>query len=546
MCYKCSLQVIMLNKNIRPGIQNYLVYILLTVVTLAVFYQVKQYDFINIDDNIYVTENIHVLSGMTFEGFLWAFRTTDAEFWHPLTWLSLMFDSQLYGLNAGGYHFTNLILHILSTLLLCWLFIRMTQSVWKSAFVGAIFALHPLHVESVAWIAERKDVLSAFFWMLTLCLYVRYTEKPVISRHLSVLFSFTCALMSKAMVVTLPVIMILLDYWPLRRFESKNGKILSWQVKEKIPFFALSIIFSAVTLYAQYKPTAKHFSFPLGSRISNALVSIIGYPAKIIWPQDLTIYHPFSADIPHWQVLSAILLILVISFTVIVVVKRFPYLFVGWMWYVVTIAPVIGIIQISSHAQSMADRYSYLPSIGISIMLAWGIPTLFPSENNRTRVLLPAGIAILAILAVITWKQCSYWKNNIELSNHVLQLTKDPPFAYHIRGIIHGECGQYNLAINDFNEAIRLKPDYFKAYYNRGFAYAKINNYQRAVEDYGHAIKISPDYAMAYAKRGIAYYNLGQYPLAVQDLKESIRLNPNDEESRLLLKSAMEKEKRLK
>lgn len=201
--------------------------------TLAVFWQVNQYDFINIDDEVYVTENLHVRSGITLDGLRWAFSTTYAEFWHPLTWLSLMLDYQLYGLNAGGYHLTNLILHILSTLLLFWLFNRMTGMIWRSAFVAALFALHPLHVESVAWIAERKDVLSAFFFMLTLCLYVYYTEKPDIKKYLLVLFSFTCGLMSKSIVVTLPVILILLDYWPLNRFESKKNNLILWQLKEK-------------------------------------------------------------------------------------------------------------------------------------------------------------------------------------------------------------------------------------------------------------------------------------------------------------------------
>ncbi len=217
----------MLNKlNINPRKQKLIVYIALTLVTLAVFWQVNHYGFINLDDPVYVMENSHIQSGITLDGFRWAFSSTYAEFWHPLTWLSLMFDYQLHGLNAGGYHLTNLILHILSTLLLFWLFNRMTGAIWRSAFVAAFFALHPLHVESVAWIAERKDVLSAFFWMLTLCLYVYYTEKPVIKRYLPVVFFFVCGLMSKPMVVTLPVIMILLDYWPLGRFESQKLKAI--------------------------------------------------------------------------------------------------------------------------------------------------------------------------------------------------------------------------------------------------------------------------------------------------------------------------------
>src|SRR5208337_4105943 len=250
----------MLNKiNISPEKQKLIIYIVLILATLAVFWQVNQYDFVNLDDQIYVTENGNIQSGITREGFRWAFSTIYAAFWHPLTWLSLMFDNQLHSLNAGGYHLTNLILHIMSTLLLFWLFNRMTGAIWRSAFIAAIFSLHPLRVESVAWIAERKDVLSEFFWMLTLCLYVYYTEKPVIKRYLPVVFSFVLALMSKPMVVTLPVIMILLDYWPLRRFESQKlegnptivvtRKVLLKLLWEKIPFFILSAVFSIITLY---------------------------------------------------------------------------------------------------------------------------------------------------------------------------------------------------------------------------------------------------------------------------------------------------------
>src|SRR5208337_4566358 len=234
----------MLNKvNINPRKQKLIVYIALTVVTLAVFWQVNHYGFINLDDPVYIMENNHIQSGITLAGIRWAFSSTYAEFWHPLTWLSLMLDYQLHGLKAGGYHLTNLILHILSTLLLFWLFNRMTGAIWRSAFVAALFAVHPLHVESVAWIAERKDVLSAFFWMLTLCMYVYFTEKPVIKRYLPVVFCFVLALMSKPVVVTLPVILIFLDYWPLKRFEFREGHFVLWQLKEKIPLFILSAVF---------------------------------------------------------------------------------------------------------------------------------------------------------------------------------------------------------------------------------------------------------------------------------------------------------------
>src|SRR5208337_4804419 len=348
----------MLNEiNISARKQKLIIYVILTVVTLAVFWQVNQYGFVNFDDYVYVIENDHIQSGITPDGFRWAFSTTYAEFWHPLTWLSLMFDYQLHGLNAGGYHVTNLILHILSTLLLFWLFNRMTGALWRSAFVAALFALHPFHVESVAWISERKDVLSAFLGMLTLCLYVYYTEKPVIKRYLPVVISFILALMSKPMVVTLPLILILLDYWPLGRLGSlkttnnrtdimpvytnqqkqktklqketfrgnispsnkqrlsetgiasiRHGGLLLW---EKIPFFVLSAVLVIIMLYAPDKPLEKGFS--LASRLANAPVSFVIYLGEIFWPHDLSIFYPFADQLPRLQVGGYVLLIIVIS-----------------------------------------------------------------------------------------------------------------------------------------------------------------------------------------------------------------------------------------
>jgi tetratricopeptide (TPR) repeat protein len=570
MWYKYLGQVTMLNKiNISPQRKILIVYIVLAVVTVAVFWQVHQYDFINFDDDVYVTQNSNIQSGITLDGFRWAFSTTHAEFWHPLTWISLMLDYQLFGLNAGGYHLTNLILHIISALLLFWIFNRMTGSIWRSAFIAGLFAIHPLRVESVAWIAERKDVLSAFFWMLTLCLYVYYTEKPAIRRYLLVLFSFVCGLMSKSMVVTLPVVMILLDYWPLGRLQSqkiganltdvvlvstnqgskktksKKGTLKKnispphdqelsetkiagifplWQLREKIPFFILSAVFSILTYYAQHKPSIKDYPFSLGSRIANAPVSFVTYLEKTFWPHNLAVVYPFSDQLPAWQVMSATLLIIIISAAVIAMVKRLPYLFTGWLWYVITILPVIGIIQVGD---PMADRYIYLPSIGIAIMLAWGIPSFIKSEEIRKKILFPAGIAVFAILAVLTWQQCGYWKNSITLFNHALQVTKDNYLAHNARGVIYAKFGQYQQAIEDFNETIRLQADYANAYYNRGLAYIELSQYQRAIGDFNETIRLQPVYADSYYNRGNAYTELGQYQRAFENYNEVIRLNPN-------------------
>jgi len=507
--------------NITPGRQKLFVYVFLAVVTLAVFWQVNQYDFINVvDDNIYVTENSHIKSGITPEGIRWAFSTKYADLWHPLLWISFMFDYQLYGLNAGGYHLTNLFLHILSSLLLFWLFNRMTGAVWKSAFVAAFFALHPLHVESVVWIAERKDVLSAFLGMLTLCLYVYYTEKPVIRRYLFILLFFVCALMSKPMVVTLPLIMILLDYWPLGRFELKKGNLLLWQLKEKIPFFILSIVFSIMTIYAHHNRPIEHF--PLGSRLANAFVSFVTYLEKTFWPHNLAVYYPFPEQIPLWQVSGATLLIILISVVVIVTVRRLPYLFVGWLWYVIAILPVIGILQDSD--QAMADRYHYLPSIGISVMLAWVIPLLFKNENTRKQILFAVAISFFTIMSFLTWKQCGYWKNSRELFKNTLQATKNNGVAHNCLANALSDEGKIEEAIYHYNEAIRIYPDFVDAYTNRGIAYANLGQHQRAIEDFSKVIYLQPNSAVAYQNRGIIFIVQGNKNLGCRDAQKACEL----------------------
>ena len=517
----------MFNKlNISPDKRKFIVYTVLILVTLAVYWRVNQFDFVNFDDPIYVTNNGHIQSGLTPDGFRWAFSTRYLELWHPLLWLSFMFDYQLHGLNPAGYHLTNLILHILSALLLFWLFCRMTGAVWKCAFVAALFALHPLHVESVAWIAERKDVLSAFFWMLTLCLYVYYTEKPVIRRYLLVLFSFVCALMSKPMVVTLPLIMILLDYWPLKRFESRKANLVLWQLKEKLPLFILSAVLIIITFFIPNPDAAKLAkSFPLNSRLANAPVSFMTYLEKTLWPHDLAVFYPFSDQLPIWQVLGVMLPIIIISIAVIVTVKKMPYLFVGWFWYAITILPVLGITQLRSF--SMADRYHYLPSIGIAVMLAWGIPSLIKSNDMRKNILFPLGVSFIFIISLITWEQCGYWKNSFILFNHALRVTNNNYLAHGNLASALGDEGKFEDAIFHYNKAISIIPFYDVIYYNRGIAYYSLGQKQRAMEDFKEAIRITPDYAAAYYNMGIIYLDLGRYKNAIENYSEVIRISPD-------------------
>ena len=520
------LEPALLNKiNISPEKQKLIIYIVLILATLAVFWQVNQYSFVNFDDHVYVTQNIHIQSGITLDGCRWALGTHYLGLWNPLVWLSFMFDYQLYGLNAGSYHLTNLILHILSALLLFWLFNRMTGAIWKSAFVAAFFALHPLHVESVAWIAERKDVLSAFFWMLTLCLYVYYTEKPVIKRYLPVVFSFVVALMSKPMVVTLPVIMILLDYWPLGRFELRKSDLMLWQLREKIPFFILSAVLVFITLYNPSGHDTSLKAFSLLSRLANTPVAFVTYMGRTFMPNGMAYYYPFSDQLPVWQVFGTSLLIISISAAAIVMVKRFPYFFVGWLWFAITILPVIGIIQVSLiMPYSMADRYHYLPSIGIAVILAWGIPFLIKREDTRKKILLPVSIAALSIMAVFTWQQCGYWRDNASLFGHALQVTKDNYFAHNSLGADLFKNGKLKEAMYHYNEAIRLNPNATDFYNNRGICYFALGQPQSAVEDYNKAVALNPEFADAYYNRGVAYVKLGRNQSAFDDFSDAIRL----------------------
>jgi len=567
---------------------TYLIIVFLIVTSCIAYGRILGNGFVNLDDPTYVTQNNYVQKGVTLEGVRWAFTTLHAEFWHPLTWLSLMFDYQLHGLKPGGYHLTNLILHILATLLLFWFFNRATGAIWRSAFVAAIFALHPLHVESVAWIAERKDTLSAFFWMLTLCLYIYYTEKPVFKRYLLVLLCFACGLMSKSMLVTLPIVMILLDYWPLNRLQLRKdenpnlpdfipvqsdirqqkdrlkkgalkkkispanvqkisetkfaGIVPLWQLSEKIPFFILSAIFTLITFYAQHRPSSK--GFPLSSLISNALISYATYLGKTFWPYDLVVFYPFIEQLPVWEVFGAMLLLLLISLTVITTVKRWPYLFVGWFWYIVTLLPVIGIFN-NVGTQARADRYTYLTIIGIGIMLAWGIPLLFQREEIRKKILLPAGVLVLVVLAFLTWQQCGYWKNSIVLYERALQITKNNDLAHYNLGNELKDQGNMEEALKHFLEAVKINPNAADAHNNIGIILElNFKKYDEAIYHYRRALQIDPDNPGIHFNLGIALAAKGERQEAIRHFQRAIYLKPDYEAARQWLRLTMDGEQK--
>ncbi len=550
--FRYDTEIFMINKmNIDIKKQTFGIYIFLVVITLAAYRQVHQFEFINFDDIVYVTQNHYVQSGLTFDGIRWAFSTLHAEFWHPLTWLSLMIDYQIYGSNAGGFHVTNLIFHILSTLLLFWLFHRMTGAVWKSAFVAALFAIHPLHVESVAWVSERKDVLSVFFWMLTLCFYIYYSEKTDFKRYLLVFISFLFALLSKPMVVTLPVIMILLDYWPLRRFNLHKHNVILWQCKEKAPFIILSAIFTIISVCAQYYNIVD-FQYPLSSLYINSLYSFVTYLEKTFWPYNLSVYYDFLYQMPMWQIIFYCLLIVFISISSVIYAKRYPGLFVGWLWYAITILPVIGILPRGFN--NLADHFTYLPLTGIFMMIAWGTPILIKNQLIKNYFIIPAAILFIFISAFLSWQQVGYWRKSIDLARHSLKVTQNNYMAHNNIGPDLAKEGKIEEAIYHYNEAIRLNPFYADAYNNRGVVYVEMGQYKKALEDFNKSIqcyanainnknkvsfsigpseevisvRINSLLAGAYNNRGITYFNLGDYMNAINDFNISIRLKDDN------------------
>ena len=426
--------------------RDILVCLFLVMATLAVYWQVQNYDFVNFDDNIYIIENYHVQRGLTTENIIWAFTdgTLISNYWHPLTWISHILDFQLYGMNAGGHHLTNLLFHIANTLILFLVINKMTGHLWRSGFVAALFALHPLHVESVAWVAERKDVLSTFFWMLTMWAYSRYAAKPKFNKYFVALIFFVMGLMSKPMLVTLPFVLLLMDFWPLGRLqlgqEIKEGHIKVQKssalhlVVEKIPFFALTAIASVAAYITQRKGgavPAMDFDL-LKMQTANAIVSYVSYIGKMIWPGKLAVYYPHPGMLPVWQVVGAGLLIACVSVFGVWKWRKFPYFTFGWFWFLGTFVPVIGFVKIGKFL--MADRYTYVPLIGIFIIIAWGVPELVAHWRHREIWLTTLATVLLSILIVVTWKQVQYWENGITLFKHTLKHTSNNYKIHHALG----------------------------------------------------------------------------------------------------------------
>jgi tetratricopeptide (TPR) repeat protein len=501
---------------------------------VAIYARVWHHDFVSYDDTKYVGENSIVLAGLTSRGVAWAFTTgTDAN-WFPLTWLSHMLDVQLYGMNAGGHHLTNLLLHIVSTLLLFGVLYWMTGGLGRSAFVAALFAVHPLHVESVAWVAERKDVLSTVFLMLTLWAYVWYVRGPRMSRYALVFLSFALGLMSKPMLVTLPFVLLLLDVWPLGRMDrSRNQRSVAMTlVREKLPLFALAIASSVVTFFVQRAggAVARLDALPFSLRVANALVSYVAYIGKMLWPTKLAAFYPYPQSLSPALVLGAIVILIGVSVVVIRARLRYPYLLVGWLWYLGTLVPVIGLVQVGN--QAMADRYTYVPLIGLLIMVAWGIPDVLARWRYRT-IALPAAAGLVIVACTITARgQVSYWRNSTTLFTHALAVTRDNHIAENNLGRALAGDGKVAEAIVHYNEALRIKPQFATAHTNLGAALMKQGKVDEAIAHFSEGLRLKPEFAEAHSDLGAALASKGRIAEAIAQYTEAVRLKPDFVEAR--------------
>jgi tetratricopeptide (TPR) repeat protein len=528
--------------------------------------------FVNFDDRPFVYENSHVQQGLSAASIGWAFRTIEGSFWHPLTWLSFMVDRQLFGQEPWGFHLTNLLFHAANTVLLFLALRRMTGAAWRSAFVAALFGLHPLHVESVAWVAERKDVLSTFFWMLAMLMYARYAGQSKVqspesiaaeeaaassiqgaesairsssspdatspvARHASLYYAlalafFICGLMSKTMVVTLPLVLLLLDWWPLERVRAdvRPPGLKPWLVLllEKVPFLSASLVFGALTLYSQGTTGALRgvADYPLVLRAQNAMLSCLQYLEQAVWPVGLAVYYPYPAASPAWIVLLGMALLALVSVLAILARRGRPYVAVGWFWYLVTLLPVSGLIQMGG--QSHADRYTYVPLVGVFLLAAWGAADLARRWRHGRPALALAAIAIIGALIPATRRQVSYWKDSETLFRHALAVTRDNDLAQNNLGAALLGKGRLDEAIDHLREAVRLAPARTEARINLGIALSRQGKLDEAAAQLQAALSLAPNTALGHSGLGDVLSAHGNPDAAIGHYREAIRLAPGD------------------
>jgi tetratricopeptide (TPR) repeat protein len=499
--------------------------------TLAVFWRASANGFIDYDDDI--TKNPHVQAGLTLPSIAWAFTTVQSANWHPLTWLSLQLDYEIHGLDAAGFHLTNVGLHAANTLLLFLALRRMTGAAWRSGVVAALFALHPLHVESVAWLAERKDVLSTLFAMLTLLAYARYRERPGLARYLFVVLAFALGLTAKPMLVTLPCVLLLLDYWPLGQIAPAGaavGKQAGWRwlVLEKTPLLSLSAACCVVTWYAQEQDRAIRSVevYPVAVRLANALNAYVAYIGKTLWPVDLGAYYPHPGRSLSWGAAAwSGLLLAVASGLVLRTVRKFPYLAVGWSWYLGTLVPVIGLVQVGE--QAMADRYTYFPLIGLFMAATWGLADLAARWRRQSAAGAVAALA-LTLCSVLGWLQVPCWHDDETLWRHALAVTTSNAQAHNYLGAALGKQRRHEEAIAEFFAALRLAPGYAEAHYHLGVALAKVGRTAEAAEHYRTALQLDRSETQVHEQLGLALATLGQVDEAERHFRAALLSNPGN------------------
>lgn len=508
-----------------PAPGQWPVYVALAAATILLYWQVHSFEFVNYDDTDYVSANPTVQQGLSWKNIGWAFTTGHASNWHPVTWLSHMLDCALFGVKPGAHHLTNLFLHVANTLLLFGLLKKFTGAVWRSAFVAALFALHPLHVESVAWIAERKDVLSMLFFLLTLAAYFRYAKKPKPGSYVLVLVLFAVGLMAKPMLVTLPCVLLLLDFWPLKR-----ARKWPTQVLEKLPMFAMVVGSSITTYFAQkgYGAVQSVSQIPVADRLANAALSYLRYLEKMLWPVDLAIPY-IGLRLAAWHVALGAVFTCGISITALRLAKTRPYFLVGWSWYLGTLVPVIGFVQVGS--QSMADRYTYIPLIGIFILLAWGINDLTRHWPNQKVILSTVAACVLLSCAVATWNQIQYWRNTEALFVHTTSVMKGNYFAHYNLGNRYFADGKMELAATQYEAAVRAKPGYANALNNLGNAFDRLGRTNEAAAAYEKALKLSGGSVMARVNMANSLASSGKVDEAIRQYNEALRADPNSAEA---------------
>lgn len=519
----------------------------LAALTIAVYGQTTSFDFVNYDDGDYVFANANIQRGFGFQSLAWAMTTGNVSSnWHPLTLFSHMLDWRLFGSWAGGHHLISLVFHIANTLLLFFVLRKMTHVVWESAFVAAVFALHPLHVQSVAWISERKDVLSAFFWMLTLWAYAGYAQGPGWRTYTWVLVFFIFGLLSKPMVVTLPFVLLLLDFWPLQRLRpNASPKTVVALIREKIPLFLLSAASAILTIHVQQKGGAvKSLDVaPLADRISNALISYINYIHKTLYPVNLAAFYPYPDTFPWWKVAAASVILAGITYFSVRIRNRAPYILVGWLWFLGALVPVIGLVQVG--VQSMADRYMYLPMIGLSLSAAWGFSTFFANKRyNPSWLSIPTLFAI-GVLSAISWVQAGYWRDSLALWNHAIDVTKNNYLAHYNLGGAIDKIGKTEQAIDHYQQSLAINPLQPEVYMSLGNALIKQKKDHEAQLNFQKAVRLAPENDQAQYNLGTFLLKQGNWQDALPYLEKSVRLKPDSEQAQFNLAKALFQKKDL-